>query len=152
MIGILLISHGNLASGMLDSVFCLRGEIEQLQALGLQAQESTDEFDHRLAETVASMKTGDGVLIFADINGGTPANRALMLASTDPEIEVLTGANLPLVLEAIDNRGELRIVELCQQLIAVFPHSVVHASRLLRDHLLEVQERSYKADPIPAGI
>ncbi len=135
MIGIVILSHGDMAEGMINSVQCLRGETEGMKALCLYPHQEIEEFDQMLEKTVADVDEKAGILIFADIHGGTPANRALMLAAARPEIEVFTGVNLPLLLEAAHLRGSLGMKELCDQLLEVYPDSFTYASRRLREKL-----------------
>ena len=132
MTGIVVLSHGAMAEGMLNSVQFLRGETKDLEALCLYPQDSTEEYDIQLRRAVSLVDKGDGVLIFTDVNGGTPANRALVLAAARPDIEVVAGVNLPLLLEALDAREYCDMEELCEQLLEVAPHSFSHASRALR--------------------
>ena len=132
MIGIVVLSHGNMASGMIDSVRLLRGEAEGLESFCLYPHQSVEEFDSGLADAIARVDSGEGVLILTDVNGGTPAGRALRIAAARSDIEVVAGVNLPLLLEALDAREYSDMDELCDQLMEVAPHSISCASRVLR--------------------
>ena len=98
MIGILLMSHGKMAEGMLDSSQLFFGEeIEQLKTLCLAKEETVEGFDLRIRQTLASLDEGQGVLVLCDLLGGTPANRCVSLLSEGQKIRVITGMNLTLV-------------------------------------------------------
>ncbi len=132
MIGIVVLSHGEMAAGMLHSIQFLRGKAEGVTSLCLYPTQAVEEFDELLKDAVSQVDDGEGVLIFTDVNGGTPANRALMLAAGRTDVEVVTGVNLPLLLEALDARTYSEMDELCEQLMEVAPHSIAHASGALR--------------------
>ena len=98
MKGILLISHGPLAEGMLKTAEIFFGEnIPQMKAVVLNTQDDPEDFRGRLQEAVKEVDTGEGVLVFADLLGGTPCNQSAFVL--DEQITVLTGMNLPMVME-----------------------------------------------------
>ena len=132
MIGILLLSHGEMANGMRHSLHFLYGQAEGLRALCLYPEHSPEDFDKMLLEAVAEVDQGEGVLILTDINGGTPANRALMLAASRPDVEVITGMNLPLLLVAVNIRELYPLPELVDALLEETKMSILCSSRELR--------------------
>ena len=135
MIGILVLSHGEMAHGMIHSLNFLYGQAEGLRALCLYPEHSPEDFDAMLAEAVAEVDTGDGVLIFTDINGGTPANRALLLAAQRADVEVITGMNLPLLLAAVSSRDFCTLQQLVEELLEESKLSIVCTSRALREQM-----------------
>ena len=135
MIGILVLSHGEMAHGMIHSLNFLYGQAEGLRALCLYPEHSPEDFDAMLAEAVAEVDTGDGVLIFTDINGGTPANRALLLAAQRADVEVITGMNLPLLLAAVSSRDFCTLPQLVEELQEESKLSIVCTSHALREQM-----------------
>lgn len=135
MIGILVLSHGEMAHGMIHSLNFLYGQAEGLRALCLYPEHSPEDFDAMLAEAVAEVDTGDGVLIFTDINGGTPANRALLLAAQRTDVEVITGMNLPLLLAAVSSRDFCTLPQLVEELLEESKLSIVCTSYALREQM-----------------
>ena len=135
MIGILVLSHGEMAHGMIHSLQFLYGQAEGLKALCLYPEHSPADFDALVKEAVAQVNQGDGVLIFTDINGGTPANRALMLAAEMPDVEVIAGMNLPLLLAAVSSREYCCLPELVDELMEEAKLSIACTSRALREQM-----------------
>ena len=135
MIGILVLSHGEMAHGMIHSLNFLYGQAEGLRALCLYPEHSPEDFDAMLAEAVQEVDQGDGVLIFTDINGGTPANRALLLAAQRADVEVITGMNLPLLLAAVSSRDFCTLPQLVEELLEESKLSIVCTSRALREQM-----------------
>ena len=109
MKGVVLVSHGLLAEGMLDAVKMFTGEPEQVIALGLNPGEDIAEFVDRIRQAVDEVDTGDGATIFCDLLYGSPCNCAGALMrdrALADRIEILAGANLPMVIEYVTARDE----------------------------------------------
>lgn len=105
MIGILLISHGKMAEGMLDSSKLLLGEsLERVAALGLTDNMSPEQFDDLLHQKISNVDEGHGVIIMCDLISGTPFNRCMLNYSTNPNIKLITGMNFPMLLELLGMR------------------------------------------------
>lgn len=102
MLGIVLISHGKMAEGMLDSAKLFFGEsIEQLKVLSL-GTDDTEDFREQLAEAINEVDTGDGVVILADLFGGTPCNKTAFFIGD--KVNVVSGMNLPMLVELLGAR------------------------------------------------
>ncbi|MDU5509304.1 PTS sugar transporter subunit IIA [Enterococcus gilvus] len=109
MKGILIVSHGNLAEGMRDTLELFLGKIEQLDTLTLSAGQEISDFKDKLLHKIQLLDTGDGVVIFCDLAFGTPANVAARLlgeAEYKDRAQIITGMNLPLILEYSQLRSE----------------------------------------------
>lgn len=105
MIGIILVSHADMALGMLSSVemFFDSSTLQQITTVSLYSEMNTDEFDELLSMAIEEVDSGDGVVILADLMGGTPCNRAAHMCSA--KVRVITGMNLPLLVELITSRN-----------------------------------------------
>lgn len=103
MKGILLISHGDMAKGMADSAKLFFGdEISQMKYLCLKEGESPDEFGIALAKKIQEVDTGDGVVILADLYGGTPCNQAIPLLGE--KVDLIPGMNLGILVKLLSER------------------------------------------------
>lgn len=103
MIGILLISHGNMASGVSSSLKMFFGsEIPQLETLCLSENTNPDTFGEEIGKKIRQLDTGDGVVIFADLIGGTPCNQAFRYISS--KVVLIGGMNLPVIMEFLGQR------------------------------------------------
>ena len=81
MVGIAVISHGGLCEGILDSVSMVAGTMEQTESVSLKPGVSPDTYKEELRETIQRLDTGDGVVVFVDLMGGTPFNTICMPVS-----------------------------------------------------------------------
>lgn len=102
MKSILLVSHGKLAEGMKDTLELFSGEIEQLDTLALNPGQEMQEFSELLRDKIEHLDTGQGVVVFTDLAFGTPSNVAVRLLSNKDyqnKVQIITGMNLPMILE-----------------------------------------------------
>ncbi|MDT2522044.1 PTS sugar transporter subunit IIA [Enterococcus raffinosus] len=109
MKGILIVSHGNLAEGMRETLELFSGKLEQLDTVSLSAGEAITDFKEKLSNKIDLVDTGDGVVVFCDLAFGTPANIVAKMLSEDlykDRLQIITGMNLPLILEYSQLRSE----------------------------------------------
>ncbi|MCX8093799.1 MAG: PTS sugar transporter subunit IIA [Candidatus Goldbacteria bacterium] len=101
MTGIIIISHYTLAESLKKTIELIIGERENVSALTLSKNEKVESFSERLKKEADKLNKGFGIIIFADMFGGTPCNVALSLFAENDDIKIITGFNLPIVIEAI---------------------------------------------------
>jgi mannose/fructose/sorbose-specific phosphotransferase system IIA component len=104
MVGIVLISHGDLAKGILSSASMLVPQLENVSGLTLWPEDNPDDFQQKLEAAVKTADTGDGVFILADMLGGTPSNRAMYCIGD--KVRMMTGLSLPMLYSLLNIREE----------------------------------------------
>lgn len=133
MIGVLTISHGKMAEGMVDAAHMFFGDdLPGVEALCFMAEDNPDDFDVKLKEAIDRVNDGDGVIIFADLMGGTPANRSAYILKDD--VQVITGGNMTMLLELLGTRlaeGTKVSSELVNQLIETGKTGIVSLNLLM---------------------
>jgi len=103
MFGIVLISHGRLAEGLLEAADMVFGDAsQQVVALCLGKEENPQDFERRIYTAIHELDTGDGVVVLADLLGGTPCNKAATYASE--KVRIVTGMNLVMFLDLLGAR------------------------------------------------
>jgi len=105
MIGIVLIAHARIASEMLAAAEHVLGKQSLIMPLNVEDSDQPDQLHDELLKILRQTDTGDGVLIFADMFGGTPCNVALSVVEKG-SVEVLSGFNLPSLIKALSLRQE----------------------------------------------
>jgi len=103
MIGIVLIGHNHIASEMLGGVEHVVGEQPLMQALDVFKDADPAIVTKSLQSMIQACDTGDGVLLLADMFGGTPCNIAMGCFQAG-RVEVISGFNLPLLVKAASQR------------------------------------------------
>ncbi|MDT2815807.1 mannose/fructose/sorbose PTS transporter subunit IIA [Vagococcus carniphilus] len=105
MVGIILASHGEFASGILQSASMIFGEQENVAAVTLMPSEGPEDIKKKMQDAVQSFDNQDEVLFLVDLWGGTPFNQANSLFEEHKENwAIVAGMNLPMVIEAYASR------------------------------------------------
>lgn len=124
-----VIAHGSMAAGMLDAV-------ERISGIGREALTPVSNegcSPHDLAERIQSA-VGDGpAVVFTDLQSGSCAVAARRLCQQRDDVVVLTGVNLPALLEFVLHR-ELRLAELIPRLLAKSRAGISCAPTEMEDH------------------
>ncbi len=121
MIGLVLVSHGSLAEGLLDAAQLINGELQQARAIGLQETEDIDGLVERVAQATEDVDTGEGVLIMVDLFGASPFNASARAKLSAPEraLEVVTGMNLPMLVELDVQRDGLSLADAVEMALQI---------------------------------
>lgn len=107
MKGILLISHGDLAKGMMDTLSLFFGDLSYTDYLCLKKDDNPDQFKEKMIEKINLLNQGQGVIVVGDLIGGTPLNQAAYVMSQD--VMVLGGMNLGMLISLISQRANEHI-------------------------------------------
>jgi mannose/fructose/sorbose-specific phosphotransferase system IIA component len=104
---VVLVGHGRLAEGMRDAVELILGAQDRVRAVGLAPAGDPDQLWEQLGRVLAELGPRPaGVLVLADLAGGTPANVAGMLVLEDPSVQLVGGLSLPMALEVLTSPEE----------------------------------------------
>lgn len=106
MTGIVIVTHGEMATGLMDSLSLIMGEQEDYQTLGLKHGDDIGEFGEKIQMAICELDTGDGVLVFVDLFSASPYNQAAMSFNKLKEhhYRLISGVNLPMIVEAFNQR------------------------------------------------
>jgi mannose PTS system EIIA component len=104
MIGVLLVTHGEIGTALLTSASqILGGAQEQVVTLSVWRQDDPDDLVLRATELLERIDAGDGVLVLTDIFGATPGNVVSRLLN-DGQVEGVSGVSLPMLLRVLTGR------------------------------------------------
>jgi len=133
MVGLVIAAHGHLAEELVATAEQIVGTLTLTATCSIEPGASPEVIREQMRRAVAAVDTGDGVLVLADLFGGTPCNQGLTL-TREHRLEVLTGVNLPMVLKANSLRAEaLTLPELATALTRYGQKNITCASALLRE-------------------
>jgi mannose PTS system EIIA component len=132
MVGLVVAAHGRLAEELVATSKLIIGEFSQVLACGVPPGASPEEIRRSLSDAVHEVDSGDGVVLFADLVGGSPCSQGLQLCKS-ARLEVLTGVNLPMLIKAISWRAEKKgtLEELAGQLVEYGQRNIARANGLL---------------------
>ncbi|GLC79807.1 PTS sugar transporter subunit IIA domain-containing protein [Lacrimispora brassicae] len=105
MVGMIVTGHGSYASGITSGLKLLAGEPEYYEAVDFLQEDSLEILTGKLAAAAGRLSLCTGILIYADLTGGSPFNVSIRMKMEQPDkIAVIGGANLPAVLEGYMSR------------------------------------------------
>jgi len=105
MIGFLLITHDELGDALLSNAAHVLGRVpENVRALKVRAGDAQDLVLEKARTLLATLDTSDGLIVFVDIYGATPANVACKLLGVGGNVEAFAGVSLPMLVKAIAYR------------------------------------------------
>lgn len=133
MVGMLIVTHGRLGEGLLDAMQMIAGPQEKVDFVSLKEGDSIDELKERILNTVKMLDDGSGVLVFVDMFGASPSNAAAYLLNEN--VEVITGVNLPMLLEIVSFRESSSLQELSANAMTAGVESIKNLTQLLRASL-----------------
>lgn len=105
MVGIIIASHGEFATGILQSGAMIFGEQENVKAVTLMPSEGPEDIKAKMEEAIASFDNQDEVLFLVDLWGGTPFNQANgLMGGHEDKWAIVAGLNLAMVIESYASR------------------------------------------------
>ena len=111
MIGLVVTGHANFASGMTSSVNLIAGEQEAYRYIDFLPTYSLEDLSRELTKALDELKDCEGILVFADLMGGTPFKTAVEVGFPRGNVNVLAGTNLPMLLEIVMSRKFIEDLE-----------------------------------------
>lgn len=113
MIGIVLVSHGQLAAELLRSAEMIVGKIGNAVTVDMDPTMGMEEIHKAVEGAIRTVDAGKGALLLIDMFGGTPSNIGLSFLGTH-NIEVVTGVNLPMMVKLPMARATMSLPELAR--------------------------------------
>ncbi|CZR98543.1 PTS mannose transporter subunit IIA [Clostridioides difficile] len=110
MNSIILMSHGNMAEEVLNSAKMIIGNSIDYPTVNMKQDDGIEGTIKKLKKALEVYKESSEIVIMVDLLGGTPCNAALLEASSDNRIKIISGLNLGMVVEsAFSDAKELAV-------------------------------------------
>ncbi|AOT70322.1 PTS sugar transporter subunit IIA [Geosporobacter ferrireducens] len=138
MVAFVITGHNHFASGMISAVEMIMGEQKNVGIVDFLPEDDINVLDRKLMESFEKLDTTEGVIIFADLPGGSPFNRSMVMLAENPKfnIHVLSGTNLPLLVEALNARTYTSgVSQMIADLVNISSSTIVYGNKMLEDHM-----------------
>lgn len=109
MIGLILVTHGNLAAEFVHAMEHVVGPQEAIATVCIGPNDDMEERREEIASAIQTVNSGEGVIILTDLFGGTPSNLAISLLDAG-RVEVIAGINLPMLIRLAGARKTKDVV------------------------------------------
>ena len=114
MIGVVIVTHGNLAREFLAALEHVVGPQANTAAISIAPNDDMVERRQAILDAVKQVETGDGTIILTDMFGGTPSNLAISVMEAG-SVEVIAGVNLPMLVKLARIREEAPLPDAVRQ-------------------------------------
>ncbi len=131
MIGVVVVTHGQLATELVNAAEMIVGDLPQFTAVSIGWHDDVSDAREEIVHAIDRVKGDDGVLILTDMFGGTPSNIGMTFLEKD-RIEVLTGVNLPMVIKLANLRRSTDLLGVARQMRDDGRNAIWVASDFLR--------------------
>ena len=132
MIGVVVVTHGQLATELLNAAETIVGELPRFAAVSIGWHEDTQDAREEIAQALARVQQpGQGVLILTDMFGGTPSNLAMTFLGQE-NVEVITGVNLPMLIKLAGLNDQASLLDAAREMREHGRNAIWVASDLLR--------------------
>jgi PTS system mannose-specific IIA component len=130
MIGMVLVTHGHLATEFRAALEHVVGPQQQLVSISIGPEDDMERRRADILEAIHDADSGDGVVLLTDMFGGTPSNLAISVMNGG-KVEVLAGVNLPMLIKLASVRDSATLEQAVLQAQDAGRKYVYIASRVL---------------------
>lgn len=110
MIGLVLVTHGNLAVEFVRAMEHVVGPQEAVECVCIGPDDDVEKRRAEIAGAIKKVEGGEGVIVLTDLFGGTPSNLAISLMENG-RVEVIAGVNLPILIRLAGVRGKMSVAD-----------------------------------------
>jgi PTS system mannose-specific IIA component len=115
VIGVMVVTHGQLARELLNAAEAIVGDLPQFLAVSIGWHDDVEDAREEIRQGIQKMREEGGVLILTDMFGGTPSN--LGMTFLEPQcVEVVTGVNLPMLIKLSSLRESADLTAVAREL------------------------------------
>lgn len=130
----ILASHGPFAKAALASAEMIVGEQENVDVLEVGFDTTLDGMKGEIGGVIKRYEEEE-YIIFCDILGGTPFNASIKVLHEFEKLSIVTGFNLPMLIEVFMTSLETR-QQLLEKVRAIYPESL----NIFDSSMLETEE------------
>lgn len=110
MIGLVLVTHGNLALEFISAMQHVVGKQEQVEAVCIGPEDDMEMRREEILKKAGEVNSGSGTIVLTDMFGGTPSNLAISIMDRAP-VEIIAGINLPMLIKVASLRKDKSLKE-----------------------------------------
>ena len=130
MIGVVLVTHGNLATELVKVMEHVVGPQDQLTTITIAPDDDMEKRREDILNSVQFVDKGLGVIILTDMFGGTPSNLAISIME-QAKIDIIAGVNLPMLIKLASVRSTETISDAVAQAREAGQKYIMVASQVL---------------------
>lgn len=125
MVGLIIVGHGLFASGLKNAMEVIMGHQADLIVVDFAKEQSSEDLATALEQAINTLQVKH-ILTLCDLKGGSPFRQAVLLKEKYKHLEVIAGANLPMLCETVLTRHHVAFSELVNTAIQVGIEGIEH--------------------------
>ena len=131
MIGVVVVTHGQLATELLNAAEMIVGDLPKFAAVSIGWHDDVNDARQDIAQAIDRVRGEEGVLLLTDMFGGTPSNLGMTFLEKD-RLEVITGVNLPMLIKLAGLRKSSDLLGVAKEMREHGRNAIWVASDFLR--------------------
>jgi mannose PTS system EIIA component len=131
MIGVVVVTHGQLATELVNAAEMIVGDLPQFTAVSIGWHDEMNDAREEISQAIERVHGEEGVLLLTDMFGGTPSNLGMTFLEIN-KLEVITGVNLPMLIKLASIRGSQDLLAVAREMREHGRTAIWVASDLLR--------------------
>ena len=131
MIGVVVVTHGQLANELVNAAEMIVGDLPHFTAVSIGWHDDVNDAREDISQAIGRVRGEEGVLLLTDMFGGTPSNIGMTFLETD-RLEVITGVNLPMLIKLASMRRSSNLLAVAKEMRDHGRNAIWVASDLLR--------------------
>ena len=131
MIGVVVVTHGQLATELVNAAEMIVGDLPQFTAVSIGWHDDVNDAREDIAQAIERVRGEEGVLLLTDMFGGTPSTLGMTFLEAD-RLEVITGVNLPMLMKLASVRRSSDLLGVAREMRDHGRSAIWVASDLLR--------------------
>lgn len=104
MISVIVGTHGKFSQEILKSTEMVFGRLDNVECVVFEPGEGADALVEKYKAALANLDTAEGVIFLVDLFGGSPYNAASRVVVGHENMDIVTGVNLPMLVDLLANR------------------------------------------------
>jgi PTS system mannose-specific IIA component len=131
MIGVVVVTHGQLATELVNAAEMIVGDLPRFTAVSIGWHDDVESARQAIGQAIARVQGPEGVLVLTDMFGGTPANLGVTFLEPN-RVEVITGVNLPMLIKLAGLGASADLIAVAREMREHGRNAIWVASDLLR--------------------
>ena len=132
MINFLVVTHGEFGAYLVEAAEAIVGvQSEGVRTFAISPRHSVEEIRAKISEDIRELCGTEGLIVVADMPGGTPANVSFPLCKDSSKIRVVSGLNLYMLVSAFSHREGMSVEALAARMVEDGKKSIQDLKELL---------------------
>lgn len=128
-------THGRLSEALLETTSFFVSDLSMTRAVTFSSGQGLEDLEASIRAAIQELDPNEGILVLVDLPGGSPARAAGTLLLEHPDMELVAGVNIPMLVEVLMVRESMTLAELAQHAVSSGMDGIVDIKKLIQPQL-----------------